>query len=144
MDNTVTQRRGFAAMSPEKRREISRKGGRAAHQKGTAHQWTSEEARVAGRKGGAISRRGRARLVTPASATPSDLTDHEPAELPDERIPDERPQPMKGGGEVVMANERTERVLRLIAAGVGVPYEYLVRDYDSEEWKDEDSIREGI
>ncbi len=41
------ERRGFASMSPEKQREIASKGGRAAHQKGTAHEWTSEEARSA-------------------------------------------------------------------------------------------------
>jgi uncharacterized protein len=56
------ERRGFASMSPEKQREIASKGGRAAHQKGTAHEWTSEEARSAGRKGGQISRGGRGRL----------------------------------------------------------------------------------
>ena len=39
------ERRGFASMSPEKQREIASKGGRAAHQKGTAHEWTSDEAR---------------------------------------------------------------------------------------------------
>lgn len=50
-------------MTPEKQREIASKGGRAAHQKGTAHEWTSEEARSAGRKGGQISRGGRGRLV---------------------------------------------------------------------------------
>ena len=50
-------------MSPEKQREIASKGGRAAHQKGSAHEWTSEEARSAGRKGGQISRGGRGRLV---------------------------------------------------------------------------------
>jgi general stress protein YciG len=61
------ERRGFASMSPEKQREIASKGGRAAHQKGTAHEWTSEEARSAGRKGGQISRGGRGRLVEPAS-----------------------------------------------------------------------------
>jgi general stress protein YciG len=60
------ERRGFASMSPEKQREIASKGGRAAHQKGTAHEWTSEEARSAGRKGGQISRGGRGRLVEPA------------------------------------------------------------------------------
>lgn len=59
------ERRGFASMTPEKQREIASKGGRAAHQKGTAHEWTSEEARSAGRKGGQISRGGRGRLVTP-------------------------------------------------------------------------------
>jgi uncharacterized protein len=56
------ERRGFASMTPEKQREIASKGGRAAHQKGTAHEWTSEEARSAGRKGGQISRGGRGRL----------------------------------------------------------------------------------
>jgi hypothetical protein len=49
-------------MTPEKQREIASKGGRAAHAKGTAHEWTSEEARNAGRKGGQISRGGRGRL----------------------------------------------------------------------------------
>ena len=49
-------------MTPEKQREIASKGGRAAHAKGTAHEWTSEEARQAGRKGGQISRGGRGRL----------------------------------------------------------------------------------
>jgi hypothetical protein len=50
-------------MSPEKQREIASKGGRAAHEKGTAHEWTAEEARAAGRKGGQISRGGRGRLI---------------------------------------------------------------------------------
>ena len=62
------ERRGFASMSPEKQREIASKGGRAAHQKGTAHEWTSEEARTAGRKGGQVSRGGRGRL--PANEVP--------------------------------------------------------------------------
>src|SRR5579884_3121627 len=47
--------RGFASMSPEKKREIASKGGKAAHQMGTAHKWTSEEAQAAGRKGGSIA-----------------------------------------------------------------------------------------
>ena len=51
--------RGFASMSPEKKREIASKGGKAAHQKGTAHEWTSEEARDAGRKGGIASHQRR-------------------------------------------------------------------------------------
>jgi hypothetical protein len=55
-------------MTPEKQREIASKGGRAAHQKGTAHEWTSDEARSAGRKGGQISRGGRGRLVTDESS----------------------------------------------------------------------------
>ncbi len=44
--------RGFASMDKEKQREIARRGGRVAHERGTAHEFTSEEARVAGRKGG--------------------------------------------------------------------------------------------
>jgi general stress protein YciG len=47
--------RGFASMDRNKQREIASKGGKAAHQKGTAHEWTSEEAREAGRKGGVAS-----------------------------------------------------------------------------------------
>ena len=56
------ERRGFASMSPERQKEIASKGGRAAHAKGTAHEWTPEEARSAGRKGGQVSRGGRGRL----------------------------------------------------------------------------------
>jgi hypothetical protein len=51
--------RGFASMDREKQREIASKGGRAAHQKRTAHEWTSEEARAAGRKGGVASHQRR-------------------------------------------------------------------------------------
>ena len=47
-----TSKRGFASMDGEKQRTIASKGGRAAHAKGTAHEWSSEEARAAGRKGG--------------------------------------------------------------------------------------------
>jgi general stress protein YciG len=45
-------RKGFASMDPEKRRAICSKGGRTAHARGTAHEFTSDEAREAGRKGG--------------------------------------------------------------------------------------------
>jgi uncharacterized protein len=58
-------RRGFASMSPEKRREIARRGGKAAHEKGRAHEFTPEEARAAGRKGGltvSLSREHMARI----------------------------------------------------------------------------------
>ncbi len=58
-------------MSPEKQREIASKGGRAAHQKGTAHEWTSEEARQAGRKGGQVSRGGRGRLIVASDQPPA-------------------------------------------------------------------------
>lgn len=52
-------RRGFAAMSPEKQREIASKGGKAAHLKGRAHQFTPEEAREAGKKGGLTAQKRR-------------------------------------------------------------------------------------
>ena len=54
-----TSRRGFASMDADKQRRIASKGGRAAHEKGTAHEFTPEEAREAGRKGGEA--RGRSR-----------------------------------------------------------------------------------
>ena len=71
------ERRGFASMSPEKQREIASKGGRAAHEKGTAHEWTADEARNAGRKGGQVSRGGRGRLVLPTDGgtTPGSAID---------------------------------------------------------------------
>jgi general stress protein YciG len=47
-------------MDPEKQREIAKRGGRNAHIKGTAHEWTSAEAAAAGRKGGASTQRKRA------------------------------------------------------------------------------------
>jgi hypothetical protein len=47
-----TSKRGFASMDGDKQRMIASKGGKAAHAKGTAHEWSSEEARAAGRKGG--------------------------------------------------------------------------------------------
>jgi len=62
--------RGFASMERAKQREIASKGGKAAHQKGTAHEWTSEEAREAGRKGGMASHRRRKQMMeTPGETT---------------------------------------------------------------------------
>ena len=65
MSTERKERRGFASMSAEKQREIASKGGRAAHEKGSAHEWTADEARSAGRKGGQVSRGGRGRLMVP-------------------------------------------------------------------------------
>lgn len=48
----MAKKRGFAAMDPAKQREIASKGGKAAHARGTAHEFSPEEAREAGRKGG--------------------------------------------------------------------------------------------
>src|SRR5688500_1458645 len=58
-----TSKRGFASMDAAKQREIASKGGRAAHAKGTAHEFTSDEARVAGRKGGETVSRDRAHMA---------------------------------------------------------------------------------
>jgi hypothetical protein len=57
------KRGGFAAMSRDKQREIARRGGRAAHQKGTAHKFNSDEARDAGRKGGVSVSRDREHMA---------------------------------------------------------------------------------
>lgn len=57
MADTRKSRRGFASMDKDRQRQIASKGGKAAHKKGTAHEFTSEEARKAGRKGGKM--RGR-------------------------------------------------------------------------------------
>lgn len=58
-----TKRRGFACMEKEKQRGIASKGGRAAHAKGTAHEFDSEEARIAGRKGGLSVSQNRAHMA---------------------------------------------------------------------------------
>lgn len=61
--------RGFASMDPQRQREIASEGGRAAHEKGTAHEFTSEEAREAGRKGGqARSESNRSRHASVANS----------------------------------------------------------------------------
>jgi len=63
MAGTGKSRRGFASMDPARQREIASKGGRAAHEKGTAHEWSSDEARVAGQKGGIAVSRDRAHVA---------------------------------------------------------------------------------
>lgn len=68
------ENRGFATMDRSVQREIARKGGRAAHQKGTAHEWSSEEAREAGRKGGMASHRSKvlSPISPPTASMPAD------------------------------------------------------------------------
>ncbi|MBL0423240.1 general stress protein [Ramlibacter sp. AW1] len=58
---TGSSNRGFASMDPQRQREIASQGGRAAHEKGTAHEFSSEEAREAGRKGGQARSQNRAK-----------------------------------------------------------------------------------
>jgi uncharacterized protein len=65
----ATEDRGFASMERAKQREIASKGGKAAHRKGAAHEWTREEAQIAGRKGGLA----RHRKMESASDVPSDI-----------------------------------------------------------------------
>jgi general stress protein YciG len=55
--------RGFASMDASKQREIASKGGKAAHQQGRAHEFTPDEARTAGRKGGEVVSRDRAHMA---------------------------------------------------------------------------------
>jgi general stress protein YciG len=64
--------RGFASMDRNKQRAIASKGGRAAHKKGAAHEWTREEAQAAGRKGG-FARHRKSPDGSPASAELSPL-----------------------------------------------------------------------
>lgn len=54
--------RGFASMDPQRQRQIASQGGRAAHQQGTAHEFSSDEARAAGRKGGEVVSKNRAHM----------------------------------------------------------------------------------
>jgi len=67
--NVAKEDRGFASMDRVKQRDIASKGGKAAHQKGTAHEWTSEEARDAGRKGGIASHRRRREQTSGGSSS---------------------------------------------------------------------------
>lgn len=75
--------RGFASMDRNRQREIASKGGRAAHKKGAAHEWTREEAQAAGRKGG-LARHRKATAPQP---------DAPPASTPE-------PQQTSGGDQI--------------------------------------------
>lgn len=77
-DNQGQQKsgRGFAGMDATRQREISSMGGKAAHESGHAHEFTSEEARIAGAKGGAASHGGR-----PANASTNAATNSQSADM---------------------------------------------------------------
>ena len=83
--------RGFASMDRVKQREIASKGGKVAHEKGTAHEWTSEEARRAGRRGGMAGSRRRAETegtqVDQMGHVPTDLAEGSSSSRGDERVP---------------------------------------------------------
>ena len=71
--------RGFASMDRAKQREIASKGGKAAHRKGAAHEWTREEAQAAGRKGG-LARHRKLQEASPSSSPVSGLDSSPPHE----------------------------------------------------------------
>jgi uncharacterized protein len=82
-ERVAKEDRGFASMDRAKQREIASKGGKAAHQKGTAHEWTSEEAREAGRKGGMASHRRKQQQQQPAeTSSGNDLENPRDTESP--------------------------------------------------------------
>jgi general stress protein YciG len=82
-DKVENRGRGFASMDRTRQREISSQGGKAAHQKGTAHEFNSNEAREAGRKGGMVSggRRRSREAANTNDAAPADSADR-PGEDP--------------------------------------------------------------
>ena len=69
-EDTVTTKhlRGFALLDRTRLRQIASRGGKAAHAKGVAHQWTSEQARIAGRKGGLAHHPRRTKQQPPVPA----------------------------------------------------------------------------
>ena len=90
-------RRGFAVMDRDKQREIAAKGGRAAHEKGTAHRWSEEEAKEAGRKGGAASHRNAHR--NGRNGSKDQLTNQPPRDEPSTEEPtDDDTATMRNGG----------------------------------------------
>jgi len=76
----ATEDRGFASMDRKRQRDIASKGGKAAHKKGAAHEWTREEAQAAGRKGGLA--RHRKPLAAPPAADDSSSTGDESSSPP--------------------------------------------------------------
>jgi uncharacterized protein len=114
--------RGFAAMDRAKQRAIASKGGKAAHAKGTAHEFTPEEARAAGRKGGqAAHAKGTAHEFTPEEAREagrkggqSSHLPGEPQEAPAEysrpTAPSEHPAPEPAPAGMAEESSKAERV----------------------------------
>jgi uncharacterized protein len=89
--------RGFASMDRAKQREIASKGGKAAHQKGTAHEWTSEEARDAGRKGGLASHKRRREQMMTGGGTGSNEGRSDMASSRSDQFDDDSSEPSASG-----------------------------------------------
>lgn len=83
MANSTKRPRGFAAMDRNRQREIARMGGRAAHLRGTAHEFSPEEARQAGRLGGQASHGGRGGKHAPSADTSTKPGRADPADSSD-------------------------------------------------------------
>lgn len=101
---TGKHNRGFGSMDREKQRSIASKGGRAAHEKGTAHEFNSSEAQKAGRKGGKASQAKRAQLKMTAQqnrATPS-------GQAAESQVTPSTPPVQQGESEVTQAAPRSE------------------------------------
>ena len=81
----IKAKRGFAVMDPNQVRELARRGGVAAHLNGRAHEFTSDEARAAGRKGGVASHPLRA--PTPVPAEPNGVPATDTALAPQPEVP---------------------------------------------------------
>jgi hypothetical protein len=119
--------RGFASMDRDKQKEIASKGGRAAHAKGTAHEFDSGEARDAGRKGGvAVSRnrehmaaigrrggeaRGHSRVRVPVQASSSAAANIADASFQNSRIPADRQITIDNQNESLHSNTPSTRPL---------------------------------
>jgi general stress protein YciG len=98
--NTRTRNRGFASMDTHRQREIARKGGRAAHEKGKAHEFTPDEARAAGRKGGekvSMNRKHMAEIGRRGGRSSAQR-----------RRPDSGPETMPSPGEVTESERKQE------------------------------------
>src|SRR5438552_16199908 len=101
-----TKNRGFASMDTHRQREIARKGGRAAHEKGKAHEFTPDEARAAGRKGGekvSVNRRHMAEIGRRGGRSSAQRRRPGGSAAPDmHRVPENR----ASGGESAMSGQQ--------------------------------------
>ena len=100
--------RGFASMDRAKQREIASKGGKAAHQKGTAHEWTSEEARDAGRKGGIASHQRRREQAGNTNQNQDDNSGPTDSEVAREGYGNDRGSMDRSSNEPLMPIDRDE------------------------------------
>ena len=112
--------RGFASMDRAKQREIASKGGKAAHQKGTAHEWTSEEARDAGRKGGIASHQRRREQMGGGPTS-----ENTPSNENDENMKNAGAESMRSSGSSMRSSES---ILRSSSSMDDVRGDYSRRD----------------